>query len=59
MSDSGYPRDMVGYGDKPPEVNWPGNARVALQFVINYEQVWVTRRIDIANHWREHHAADA
>ncbi len=49
MSDSG----------NPPEVNWPDNARVALQFIINYEQVWVTRRIDIANHWREHHAADA
>ena len=33
-----YPRDMVGYGSKPPEANWPGGARLALQFVINYEE---------------------
>ena len=36
MSD--YPRDMIGYGETPPNVNWPGNARIALQFVINYEE---------------------
>jgi putative urate catabolism protein len=29
---------MVGYGAEPPRVNWPGNARVAVQFVINYEE---------------------
>ena len=33
-----YPRDMVGYGSDTPNPNWPGNARVALQFVINYEE---------------------
>ena len=33
-----YPRDMVGYGARPPHPRWPGNARVALQFVINYEE---------------------
>ena len=33
-----YPRDMVGYGRTPPLVEWPGNARVAVQFVINYEE---------------------
>ena len=33
-----YPRDMVGYGAEPPAANWPGRARVALQFVINYEE---------------------
>jgi putative urate catabolism protein len=33
-----YPRDMVGYGGKPPKVRWPGEARLALQFVINYEE---------------------
>ena len=33
-----YPRDMVGYGRKPPFADWPGGARVALQFVINYEE---------------------
>jgi putative urate catabolism protein len=33
-----YPRDMVGYGRNPPHPRWPGQARVALQFVLNYEE---------------------
>ena len=33
-----YPRDMVGYGAQPPHPQWPTNARLALQFVINYEE---------------------
>ena len=33
-----YPRDMVGYGASPPKANWPGDARVAVQFVVNYEE---------------------
>ena len=33
-----YPRDMVGYGRTPPFADWPNNARVAVQFVINYEE---------------------
>ena len=33
-----YPRDMVGYGRTPPFADWPGGARVAVQFVINYEE---------------------
>jgi putative urate catabolism protein len=33
-----YPRDMIGYGRKPPHPQWPGQARVALQFVLNYEE---------------------
>ena len=33
-----YPRDMVGYGRTPPFADWPGGARIALQFVINYEE---------------------
>ena len=33
-----YPRDLRGYGAHPPKANWPGGARVALQFVINYEE---------------------
>lgn len=32
------PRDLVGYGATPPEARWPGGARVAVQFVINYEE---------------------
>lgn len=33
-----YPRDMIGYGANPPHARWPGGARVAVQFVINYEE---------------------
>lgn len=33
-----YPRDMVGHGRKPPYADWPGGARVAVQFVLNYEE---------------------
>ena len=35
---SPYPRDMVGYGAHPPHPKWPGEARVAVQFVLNYEE---------------------
>ena len=31
-------RDLVGYGASPPDPHWPGNARIAVQFVINYEE---------------------
>ncbi|HBY39019.1 MAG TPA: allantoinase, partial [Alteromonas sp.] len=34
---SEYPRDLVGYGANPPHPKWPGNARIAVQFVLNYE----------------------
>ncbi len=33
-----YPRDLVGYGRTPPHARWPGQARIALQFVLNYEE---------------------
>ncbi|MDR6584500.1 allantoinase PuuE [Herbaspirillum sp. BH-1] len=33
-----YPRDLAGYGRNPPHAHWPGQARVALQFVLNYEE---------------------
>lgn len=33
-----YPRDMLGYASKPPKVTWPNKAKVAVQFVINYEE---------------------
>ena len=33
-----YPRDLVGYGGNPPQAKWPRKARVALQFVLNYEE---------------------
>ena len=33
-----YPRDLLGYGPAAPHAQWPGQARVALQFVLNYEE---------------------
>ena len=33
-----YPRDLIGYGRNPPQARWPGQARIALQFVLNYEE---------------------
>jgi allantoinase len=33
-----YPRDLAGYGRTPPHPHWPGQARIALQFVLNYEE---------------------
>jgi putative urate catabolism protein len=35
---SEYPRDLAGYGRKPPDPRWPGNARVAVQLVVNFEE---------------------
>ncbi|MBY4892660.1 allantoinase PuuE [Rhodobacteraceae bacterium N5(2021)] len=33
-----YCRDMIGYGATPPQVNWPDGAKIAVQFVVNYEE---------------------
>ena len=38
VPDSIYPRDLVGYGRNPPAAGWPGGARIAVQFVLNYEE---------------------
>lgn len=38
MPDTRYPRNMTGYGATPPLADWPGGARIAVQFVINYEE---------------------
>ena len=35
---SSYPRDLIGYGPKPPHAQWPQQARIAVQFVLNYEE---------------------
>jgi putative urate catabolism protein len=32
------PRDLIGYGQTPPDPRWPGGAKIAVQFVINYEE---------------------
>lgn len=37
-SPSNYPRDLVGYGQTPPHPQWPNQAKIAVQFVINYEE---------------------
>ena len=33
-----YPRDLIGYGTNPPHAQWPDQARIAVQFVLNYEE---------------------
>lgn len=33
-----YPRNLIGYADQIPQANWPGGARIAVQFVLNYEE---------------------
>lgn len=38
MKHDNYPRDLIGYGAQPPHARWPGGARIALQFVLNYEE---------------------
>ncbi|MCW5219684.1 allantoinase PuuE [Verminephrobacter aporrectodeae] len=37
-STQAYPRDLTGYGRHPPHAQWPGGARIAVQFVLNYEE---------------------
>ncbi len=37
-NDKAYPRDLVGYGQRPPLAQWPAGARIAVQFVVNYEE---------------------
>jgi allantoinase len=37
-STAAYPRDLAGYGANPPHPQWPGAARIAVQFVLNFEE---------------------
>jgi putative urate catabolism protein len=37
-TNSHYPRDLIGYGAHPPHPQWPRQARIAVQFVLNYEE---------------------
>ena len=38
MTTPDYPRDLIGYGRNPPQAQWPNDAKIALQFVLNYEE---------------------
>src|ERR1700761_965604 len=38
MAANEYPRDLIGYGAQPPSPRWPQSARIAVQFVLNYEE---------------------
>jgi allantoinase len=38
MSKEPYPRDLIGYGARPPVVRWPGDAKIAVSLVVNYEE---------------------
>src|SRR6516165_6506839 len=33
-----YPRDLIGYGSRPPHPHWPGEALIAVSLVVNYEE---------------------
>src|ERR1700686_5663281 len=35
---AGPPRELVGYGECPPKIAWPGGAKVAIQIILNYEE---------------------
>ena len=37
-SAAGFDRDLIGYGANPPHPQWPGGARIAINFVVNYEE---------------------
>ena len=38
MDTTDLPRDFIGYGETPPHAKWPGGARIAVNFVVNYEE---------------------
>jgi putative urate catabolism protein len=38
MNTPEYPRDLVGYAGAAPHAAWPGGARIAVSFVLNYEE---------------------
>src|SRR5258705_13174563 len=38
MAEARSPRDLHGYGRNPPDPGWPGGARIAVQFVVNFEE---------------------
>ncbi|UYM16751.1 allantoinase PuuE [Endozoicomonas euniceicola] len=38
FSHASYPRNLVGYGATPPHPEWPDNSKIAVQFVLNYEE---------------------
>jgi hypothetical protein len=42
-------RDCVGYGEHTPNPKWPNGAKLAVSFVVNYEEV----RLSVASHFRE------
>lgn len=45
-----YPRDLVGYGSRPPHPHWPGEARVAVSLVLNYEEGGESCVLDADSH---------
>lgn len=38
VNNDNYPRDLIGYGKTPPHAAWPNGAKIAVQFVLNYEE---------------------
>lgn len=57
-----YPRDLAGYGPRPPQAHWPGGIAALERFIRyarSYGEVWWCRRVDIARHWHEQHPMEA
>jgi len=49
-----YPSDHIGYGQYPPQFTWPNGARVAVQFVLNYEEGGENTILNGDNHSEVH-----
>ena len=46
-------RDLIGYGSNPPVVEWPNGARIAVSFVVNYEEGSENSILDGGPSWRD------
>ena len=46
-------RDLIGYGPNPPVVEWPNGARIAVSFVVNYEEGSENSILDGGSAWRD------
>jgi hypothetical protein len=54
VTEARYPRDLHGYGRNPPDPRWPGGARVAVQFVVNFRVVGRPGRVASLAHFLDY-----
>ena len=45
-----YARDLIGYGARAPHPHWPGEARIAVSLVLNYEEGGDAPVLGVARH---------